>query len=919
MSGATIGGIVGGVIGAFFGAPQVGFMIGSLIGGAVDPDVIKGPSLGDIPVQTSQEGVPRPIVFGSPPPFPGNIIQIGPKIYTTKRDRQGKGGGPIVESQEVYQSYGIRVCQGEATVVTVWRDGKVVFDRTGRFPLDVDGFAFMSRVRFYTGDEAQLPDPTFESIVGSGNQPAYRGTAYMVVTNDNLTKTGGRIPNYEFRMASVAEVTQDCAEEGLLWWYPLDEGSGVAREMIAGADGAFGGATGGGPALAVYSQGSTFFGDFGAYMHAEVGNLVGNIGGLDEWSISIWAMVTEDVAGTSQKWMASHGGVDTILGTVEARLALEGANEMTPEFLCSYAPGFFTFTQSPGEISVGSPNYIVGTWVADSPGNTFGTMKIYVNGALANTNVTARRPTRGNTTMDLGCLAYYGVNPATSQFIGYLSDWKGYNYALSQEDITERYIATSGDFWENPDAPGSYVDANGLLYTPCPETANLGVVTLAEVETEICRMAGISEDQINVTADTAVQVHGFLIGKQMPAAEALRVLGGAYFREYPEYDLRIVSTPRGGAVVADLTEDDCIDTGTDEETRSQPIDLPRKINMYFYDAEAGAVVPVSAQRTSINVTAEGIIPLQLPMTLPRDDAKKIAEIMLKVMWEEQTGTRLIRDLPLYQFAYLTPADPITFMQKRWRLVKTTAKEGRLQIEAVRDRVSNYSSTATANILEPPQTPVPNIKGPSVFVPMNLPALRTEDGGRSGVYGAVTGLTTGWPGCDVFVTLDPDADTWTRSVRMLAAATIGRLNDDVSPTEDSNGFLANPFYVRLLNGASLDSATPAQIAAGMNGFALTTAGVSDIGQFATALQDSDGFFEVTDATLGELGTTAAAHSTNDYFVILDTNLYFIELPEEWAGQIVYFKPVTIGTPLENTTTYSLLFDPPIQIIDGGEVT
>ena len=40
--------IVGGVVGSFFGVPQLGWMLGSLVGNAIDPQVIKGPRIGDI-------------------------------------------------------------------------------------------------------------------------------------------------------------------------------------------------------------------------------------------------------------------------------------------------------------------------------------------------------------------------------------------------------------------------------------------------------------------------------------------------------------------------------------------------------------------------------------------------------------------------------------------------------------------------------------------------------------------------------------------------------------------------------------------------------------------------------------------------------------------------------------------------------
>jgi len=47
VSTSDILGVAGAVVGGFFGYPQLGYAIGSAIGGAIDPQVIKGPRIGD--------------------------------------------------------------------------------------------------------------------------------------------------------------------------------------------------------------------------------------------------------------------------------------------------------------------------------------------------------------------------------------------------------------------------------------------------------------------------------------------------------------------------------------------------------------------------------------------------------------------------------------------------------------------------------------------------------------------------------------------------------------------------------------------------------------------------------------------------------------------------------------------------------
>jgi hypothetical protein len=45
-----------------------------------------------------------------------------------------------------------------------------------------------------------MPDPTLESIWGAGDVPGYRGTCYMVVSDEDLTDLGGTVPQYTFEV-----------------------------------------------------------------------------------------------------------------------------------------------------------------------------------------------------------------------------------------------------------------------------------------------------------------------------------------------------------------------------------------------------------------------------------------------------------------------------------------------------------------------------------------------------------------------------------------------------------------------------------------------------------------------------------------------------------------------------------------------
>ncbi len=206
--------------------PQLGMVVGGMIGGAISPDKINAPSIGDASQQASQAGVPRPVVYGHPAPFAGNIIDgegKARKIFV--KERQGKGGGPIVKSERFILTYAVRICEGPiAGVVRIWRNGEVVLDRrtdaqiaatygaggdTTKYTAEMraKSAAFLKKIRIYLGTESQLPDPSLEALHGVGNTPYFRGTAYMVLTDSDETDTRGAAAQYQFEVVAVGAET----------------------------------------------------------------------------------------------------------------------------------------------------------------------------------------------------------------------------------------------------------------------------------------------------------------------------------------------------------------------------------------------------------------------------------------------------------------------------------------------------------------------------------------------------------------------------------------------------------------------------------------------------------------------------------------------------------------------------------------
>ena len=197
--GSAIGAGFGGTILGFSGAAIGGF-IGSTIGSAVDSWVvsslapaqrIEGARLDSLRITSSTEGAVIPRLFGRMR-IGGNIIWATDFREETKTTSQGggKGGGPKVKTTEYlyYASFAVALCEGEITGIgRVWADGK---------PMDMTGVTW----RWYPGDEVQTPDPFIAAKMGAANTPAYRGTAYVVFEELDLSGFGNRLPQISFEV-----------------------------------------------------------------------------------------------------------------------------------------------------------------------------------------------------------------------------------------------------------------------------------------------------------------------------------------------------------------------------------------------------------------------------------------------------------------------------------------------------------------------------------------------------------------------------------------------------------------------------------------------------------------------------------------------------------------------------------------------
>lgn len=167
-------------------------------------------TLGELSQQTAKEGDPRPIVYGIGRPIGGNMMYMSQPIRKMVKTYVGKAGGKgggkkkkqYQDVEHVYRYYAIRVCEGPITGYRrIWRNGALVYDgRKGSEWGAKNNHLFFNTYRLYTGSWNQMPDSVLQSRQGM-DIPAYRGTAYLVANNEDLTDFGGAIPQWQFEVA----------------------------------------------------------------------------------------------------------------------------------------------------------------------------------------------------------------------------------------------------------------------------------------------------------------------------------------------------------------------------------------------------------------------------------------------------------------------------------------------------------------------------------------------------------------------------------------------------------------------------------------------------------------------------------------------------------------------------------------------
>lgn len=195
-AGAALGGLSSGTFLGLTGA-VIGRAVGATLGRVIDQrllgagsEVIEQGRLDRFRLTGASEGAAVARLFGQ--------MRLGGQVIWATRFKEhvtvtgggGKGAPPTprTASYSYTVSLAVALCEGEISRVgRIWADGSEL----ARADLTM---------RVYRGTSDQMPDPKMEAVEGAGQVPAYRGIAFVVIEDLDLSPYGNRLPQLSFEV-----------------------------------------------------------------------------------------------------------------------------------------------------------------------------------------------------------------------------------------------------------------------------------------------------------------------------------------------------------------------------------------------------------------------------------------------------------------------------------------------------------------------------------------------------------------------------------------------------------------------------------------------------------------------------------------------------------------------------------------------
>jgi hypothetical protein len=397
-------------------------------------------------------------------------------------------------------------------------------------------------------------------------------------------------------------------------------------------------------------------------------------------------------------------------------------------------------------------------------------------------------------------------------------------------------------------------------------TGRLGAAPLDALVGAILDDAGVAGAR---TGDLRESCDGYVIDRPLSPRAAIDPLALAYAFDATAADGGLAFVQRGGAPVAEITDDDLVDPAKGAParlTRGQETELPREVSLGFTD---GAADYRRSAVTSRRLVGGSNRALQSDLAVVTDDASaaRRAEIWLQDLW---AGRETAEFALGGRHLALAPGDVVGLtLDGRRRLLEIgeVVDTGQRQVRARSIDPEVFAVPLFAPRLKPPA--IPPALGPVQALVLDLPAL---DAGEPPVLTRLAVFADPWP-VSVTVWRSADGQSFTRAATVFAPSVIGETLDAL-PAAPAACWTGGEARVRL-HGGALASAADARVLDGANAAALLApSGDWEIVQFAGAELVGEKTYRLSRLLRGQAGSEyaiAAPLPAGAPFVLLDDHL------------------------------------------------
>ncbi|MGQ7956523.1 phage tail protein [Pseudomonas sp. SP16.1] len=946
IAGAVVGGIVGFVVAGPAGALQ-GAALGSGIGAALDPPkgpTVHGPRLSDLTFQTSTYGAFLPRFYGTAPAH-GNVFWLeGGKLKEVVRKKKsgGKGSGSsqTTKTYTYYATFAIGLGEGSiAGVRRIWCRDKLIYNAGSD---DLETIIASNKAakgwRLYLGTDDQLPDPRIEAEKGVGNTPAYRGTAYIVFDDFELTKYNNSLEGAQFKfevVSSGAQPKRKLLDRAVA--APVGAGYHVRplqRQMTSDASlmsfyayAPSDGITGDIPnseAVAQlnnrgdYIRNATFPVDVVRPQVVSSGATtvyVGDLGGENLW---VPEYASDFPIGSTRQILPLGviTGKDTIsvsgsLGDVADALPGESGRYVKGCALSEDGDSIIILTDSsPKSMSATADRYFVVNselTVVDS-GAISGSDRIFA--LFDNTNIVT-----GATAFDR-----HGASVWVVYNIGFSIRVVGYSLAggvLSQDYFEETTPISS------PKYPAIAL-IDGLLYVLLDYSGNVRwrVYQGPEIGNDTAELSEVVGSEVGMSALLAMSdidaaaltnaVRGYRVqGGTIRAS--LENLQSVFPFDVRQHGYQLQCVPRGGASVATIPHEHLGATSGESaadilrQSREMDSQLPASTHLKFWDADREYA---NGEEYADRPGTEAInrVDREVPIVLTATEAARAVDVLQQLPWLERT--QLDFELPPI-YGHLEPADVVTVTTPggTYLLRLTEINDSPDMVRKCKAKPAGaaiYNSEAVGGGGNtPPQTI--GLAGPSLFLPLDIPLVDEVSQSSPGFVGVMTGYNNSWPGAIAVRSAD-GGQTFEDIQAFPGKATVGVSQNALA---DHAGYLISSATLTLsVISGELESITQDQLLTGYNYAAYGVDGRWEIVRFRDATLNADGTYTLSGFVRGDKGTEWATglHQVGDYFVLLDDpDNAFIGMSIQSIGLDRIYRGVTSGASLDDADDVTFSYD------------